>query len=58
MTLKDTLETVDDSLPDGAWMETLCQLTGMDAGQVASGLQRLQPKIGQSKRKVNNNAAQ
>lgn len=38
MDLQTALELVDDDLPDGAWMACLCEMTGMDEGEVAAEL--------------------
>jgi hypothetical protein len=44
LTLEQALEVVDEDLPDGAWMAMLCDLTGMDAGEVANGLYAIEKR--------------
>jgi hypothetical protein len=44
LTLQEALAIVDDGLSDGAWMQTICDLTGLDAGDVSDGLMRLQER--------------
>lgn len=41
LTVVQALAIVDDDLPDGAWMQTLCDLTGLDAGDVSAELAQL-----------------
>lgn len=41
MSVEQAVAVVDDDLPDGAWMARLCELTGLDAGDVSAELARL-----------------
>lgn len=46
LSLRDALDVVDDNLPDGAWMAMLCELTGLDEGDVAAGLAEIDEEDG------------
>ncbi len=41
MNVEEAVAIVDDDLPDGAWMQALCDETGLDAGDVSAELARL-----------------
>ncbi len=41
MSVTEALVVAGDDLSDGAWMAVLCELTGMDAGEVSAELAAL-----------------
>ena len=45
MTLEVALDVVPDDLPDGAWWAMLRELTGLDDGDIATGLRELSDEV-------------